>query len=135
MKSLKPEAPCSIDAEAIRSFADVTGDHNPLHVDPAIAAQHGLSACIVPGAMLTIHMEKYVRSLFPSTVVRQVRTRFVSALAVDQAFQCSGRVVRSEDKQGGSSHLLRILCKTSDQVPVCMGDVLIEVSDPKEGGT
>ena len=63
MKSLKPEATCSINAEAIRSFADVTGDHNPLHVDPEIAVQHGLSACIVPGAMLTIHMEKYVRSL------------------------------------------------------------------------
>ena len=131
MKSLKPGPSHRIDAESIRIFAEMTGDHNPLHLNAGRAAEHGLSACIVPGAMLTIYMEAYVRSLFSSVCVKLFRTRFVSALEVDQAFQCSGRLVRAEEKQGCSIYLLRILCKSSDQTPVCVGDVLVEVANRK----
>ena len=41
-----------ISAEDISRFADLTGDHNPIHVDPEFAAQSIFGTCISHGPMM-----------------------------------------------------------------------------------
>ncbi len=41
-----------ITAEDIRRFADLTGDHNPIHVDPDFAARSIFGTCISHGPMM-----------------------------------------------------------------------------------
>lgn len=42
----------TITADDIRVFADLTGDHNPIHVDPEFAAQSIFGTCISHGPMM-----------------------------------------------------------------------------------
>lgn len=42
----------SIDETDVRSFADLVGDHNPLHVDPTRAAETDLGGVVAHGALL-----------------------------------------------------------------------------------
>ena len=42
----------AITAADIRTFADLTGDHNPIHVDPAFAAKSIFGQCISHGPMM-----------------------------------------------------------------------------------
>ncbi|MBU2533050.1 MAG: MaoC family dehydratase N-terminal domain-containing protein [Alphaproteobacteria bacterium] len=41
-----------ISADDIRVFADLTGDHNPIHVDPEFAARSIFGTCISHGPMM-----------------------------------------------------------------------------------
>ena len=42
----------TISADDIRVFADLTGDHNPIHVDPEFAARSIFGECISHGPMM-----------------------------------------------------------------------------------
>lgn len=41
----------SVDEAAIRAYADITDDYNPIHVDPAFAAQTEMKGVIAHGTM------------------------------------------------------------------------------------
>lgn len=39
----------TVTPEDIATFCDLTGDHNPLHLDPDFAAQTRFKKCLIPG--------------------------------------------------------------------------------------
>jgi len=43
----------TVSAESVRSYADITGDYNPLHFDEAFAAQTRFGRLVVQGGLTT----------------------------------------------------------------------------------
>ena len=49
----------------VRRFAELSGDHAPLHTDPLFAAEHGFKACVVHGAFLASVVSRLVGMQLP----------------------------------------------------------------------
>ena len=54
-----------IDEKLIHAYADVTGDHNPIHVDAAYAAKTKFGRCIAHGVILVGFISKVLGDDFP----------------------------------------------------------------------
>jgi 3-hydroxybutyryl-CoA dehydratase len=77
----------SLSAEDVRTFADLTGDHHPLHLDPDYGAQSIFGRNIAHG-MLVLSRGMGTVPLNPerTLILRQAESVFKRPVAVDQEF-------------------------------------------------
>ena len=73
----------SIDAERVRAWAELSGDHNRLHVDPAFAATPPYGRCIAHGPILACMVgEMLATHLGPLWLSTRTEFRFVAPVFV-----------------------------------------------------
>lgn len=117
--------------ERINLFADATGDHQWIHVDPERAKDGPFGACIAHG-YLTLSL---VNMFLPQIVeVRGVRmgvnygvekVRFPSPVRVGSRVRGSGELVAVEDVKGSVQATIRVTVEIegSDR-PACVADTI-----------
>jgi acyl dehydratase len=117
--------------ERINLFADATGDHQWIHVDPERAKDGPFGACIAHG-YLTLSL---VNMFLPQIVeVRGIRmgvnygvdkVRFPSPVQVDSRVRGSGELIAVEDVKGSAQATIRVTVEIegSDR-PACVADTI-----------
>ena len=96
-----------IDQERINQFADVTEDHQFIHVDPIRAADSPFNGTIVHG-MLTLSMIVHLCDNFVPSVegVRMVinygfdRVRFAAPVKVDGRIRTAAKLIEAKERSG-----------------------------------
>ena len=117
--------------ERINQFADATGDHQWIHVDPALAKNGPFGACIAHG-YLTLSLVNYF--LPQIIVVLGIRmgvnygvdkVRFPSPVPVGARIRGSGELLNVEDVKGGVQATVRVTVEIegSDK-PACVADTI-----------
>jgi len=85
-----------MDAEKVQLFADVSGDHNPLHLDAEFAAKSMFKRRVVHG-MLTASLVSAALASMPGTVVlTRVSFDFVKPVFIDDELTACVTVVKDE---------------------------------------
>jgi acyl dehydratase len=117
--------------ERINLFADATGDHQWIHVDPERAKSGPFGACIAHG-YLTLSL---VNMFLPQIVaVRGIRmgvnygvdkVRFPAPVRVGARIRGSGQLINVEDVKGGVQATIRVTVEIegSDK-PACVVDTI-----------
>ena len=98
----------TIDQERVNRFADVTLDHQYIHIDPERAAQTPFGATIAHGFLtmsLMVHLAEDV-AVRPANSVMGInygfdRLRFLSPVPVGSRIRYGARVASVTDKGGG----------------------------------
>ena len=120
-----------ITQERINQFADATGDHQWIHVDPERAKNGPFGACIAHG-YLTLSL---VNMFLPQIVeVRGIRmgvnygcdkVRFPSPVRVGSRVRGSGELIKVEDVKDGVQTTIRVTVEIegSDR-PACVADTI-----------
>ncbi|MBP1688339.1 MAG: MaoC-like dehydratase [Deltaproteobacteria bacterium] len=121
-----------ITQERINQFADATGDHQWIHVDPERAKTGPYGACIAHG-YLTLSL---VNMFLPQIVeVRGIRmginyglekVRFPAPVRVGSRIRGGGELVQVEDVKGGavqSTIRITVEIEASDR-PACVADTI-----------
>ena len=82
------------DEGRVAAFADASGDHNPLHVDPSFARRTPYGECIVPGSLVAIAL---LGCLPPDVLrsARSLRASFTSPVLLHSPDQASARPMTS----------------------------------------
>ena len=117
--------------ERINQFADATGDHQWIHVDPELAKSGPFGACIAHG-YLTLSLVNYF--LPQIIVVLGIRmgvnygvdkVRFPSPVRVGSRIRGSGELLNVEDVKGGVQATVRVTVEIegSDK-PACVADTI-----------
>jgi len=96
-----------IDQDRINQFADVTEDHQFIHVDPIRAADSPFNGTIVHG-MLTLSMIVHLCGNFVPSVegVRMVinygfdRVRFAAPVKVDGRIRTAAKLIEAKERSG-----------------------------------
>jgi acyl dehydratase len=84
----------TVTQEQINAYADASGDHNPIHVDPEFARSVGLPGTIAHGLLdMAILTEAVARWAGGYEHVSSVACRFSKPLLPGEAVTCTGRVV------------------------------------------
>lgn len=113
------------DAAAIAAYAAASGDDNPLHLDPALAARAGFAAPPVHGMRLMAEIAPALGRWRPDMAIKRLSGTFVEPLLIGEAATLSGRVLRADGE---------ILVRVAIQGPRRGPSVLAEATlVPKEG--
>src|SRR4051794_9460524 len=111
-RSLGPTAWRALSQSEVDAFADLTHDHNPIHVDPAEAAQTPFGGTIVHGfftvAMLAPLVDELIAVEGASLSLNYGidKLRFPAPLPVGSRFRASGEL--AQVTEGPRGHQLRV---------------------------
>jgi acyl dehydratase len=87
--------------DQINAYAEASGDHNPIHVDPDFARSVGLPGTIAHGLLdMGILTEAVARWAGGYEKVASVACRFSKPLLPGETVTCTGRVVDIDESTG-----------------------------------
>lgn len=121
----------TIDQERIDLFADATGDHQWIHVDPVKAKDGPFGACIAHG-YLTLSLVNYflpqiidVQGIKMGVNVGLDKVRFPSPVAVGSKIRGVGELMSVEEIKGGIQSVVRVTVEIEGlDRPACVADTI-----------
>lgn len=89
-----------VDRETIRRYADITGDFNPIHVDPEFAARSAMGGLIAHGTLsMNLIWQSLTMTLGPRAAGgAEIDIRFVRPVRVGDTVEAGG--VAQADSRG-----------------------------------
>lgn len=102
-------------------YAQASGDDNPLHVDPALAARAGLSGVPIHGMIIMGAFEPYLRAWRPDARIVKLSAKFIRPVLVGETFEVSGKVVRAPADEPA---VVRLVVKRAQDL-VCMAEAFV----------
>jgi 3-hydroxybutyryl-CoA dehydratase len=89
--------------EKIDRYAEASGDHNPLHLDPQFAAQTQFGGTIAHGMLMLAYVSEMLTAAFGQAWVSagRLRARFKAPARPGDTVRVTGRVVRREEAVTG----------------------------------
>ncbi len=109
-------------AADLASYADASGDTNPLHLDLAFAQSFGFPARPVHGMRLLAAFEPMLRDWRPNLALIGLRGQFLTPVLEGQTATLSARVAKIETADGGFVAFLRLMAHTESGAPALMGE-------------
>ena len=98
--------------EKINRYADASGDHNPLHIDPAFAAGTQFGGTIAHGMLVLAYISEMMTAAFGKQWLNgRLKVRFRGAARPGDAVSASGRVATSGPVENNKDELRRIVCE------------------------
>jgi acyl dehydratase len=86
----------------LQRYAQVSGDLNPLHLDPVFARQAGFDDVIVHGMLGMALLGRMLEESFPENPLQLFRSRFRNIIPLGQPIECTARLTQ---RDGGSAVL------------------------------
>lgn len=120
-----------IDQDRINLFADATGDHQWIHVDPEKAKDGPFGACIAHG-YLTLSLVNYflpqiidVQGIKMGVNVGLDRVRFPATVPAGSKIRGVGELVSVEEVKGGVQSVVRVTVEVDGaDRPACVADTI-----------
>ena len=121
----------AIEQDRVDGFAEVTGDHQWIHVDVDRAKDGPFGGTIAHG-YLTMSLVNYflpqlieVRGFAHAVNVGADRLRFLSPVKVGSRIRGSGEVISAEEVKGGIQSVVRVTIEIEGQEkPACVLDTI-----------
>ena len=120
-----------IDQQRIDLFADATGDHQWIHVDPERAAQGPFGATIAHGyltlslANLFLPQIMQVNNISMGVNYGCEKVRFPAAVPVGSRVRGSGEIISAEEVKGGVQVVVRMTIEIEgSERPACVIDTI-----------
>lgn len=122
----------TIEQDRIDAFADCTGDHQWIHVDPVRAKDGPFGATIAHGyltlALVNMFMPQIVevRGFSAGVNVGMDKTRFLTPVVVGSRIRGTGEIVSAEEVKGGAIQaVIRVTVEIDGKdKPACVVDTI-----------
>ena len=107
----------TVTQQQIDAYAQASGDHNPIHVDPEFARAVGLPGTIAHGLLdMAILTEAVARWAGGYDQVASLACRFSKPLLPGETVTCSGRVVAIDDSNRTATLELEATSSSGERV-------------------
>ena len=103
------------------AYAAASGDDNPLHTDPDIAARAGLERPPVHGMLLMGCFDPFLAAWRPGTTVVKLSAKFIRPVLIGEAVEVSGKVVKAPPDKPA---VLRLTVKRGGDL-VCLAEAVV----------
>lgn len=113
------------DAAALRAYAEISGDDNPLHLDRAIAAQVGLGGRPVHGMKILAAFEPMIFAWRPDLALIELSGQFLTPALEEETIALSARVAKLD----GEVIVLRLTAQTASGAPALIGEARLRASE------
>lgn len=120
-----------IDQQRINTFADATGDHQWIHVDPERAKDGPFGACIAHGyltlSLVNLFLPQIidVQGISMGVNVGCEKIRFPAAVPVGSRVRGVGELISAEEMKGGVQSVVRVTVELEgSERPACVVDTI-----------
>lgn len=117
--------PPPISREILLRYADVSGDYNPIHVDPAFARQHGLDDVIAHGMLALAYLGRMLTNWVTQPALHSLSVRFVQMIRVHDQLTCRGRIAETWEEHGARQARLELQVVGPDQDIKIAGEAVV----------
>ncbi|CAA0092702.1 putative enoyl-CoA hydratase 1 [Zhongshania aliphaticivorans] len=121
----------NIDQQRVNLFADATGDHQWIHVDPVRAKEGPFGECIAHGYLTLSLVNMFlpqiidVQSVSMGVNVGCERVRFPAPVVVGSRVRGTGELVSAEEIKGGIQSVVRVVVEIEGgEKPACVVDTI-----------
>ncbi|MFI7008769.1 MaoC family dehydratase [Streptomyces sp. NPDC050145] len=125
----------TVDQQRIDGFADATGDHQWIHVDPQRAAQGPFGATIAHGYLTLSLLPTLMKQVYRTEGVTMAvnyglnKVRFINPVRVGSKIRASVDIVSAEPVQGGYQVVSRVTVEIDGaEKPACVAEAVVRVS-------
>lgn len=95
-----PQLQRTVNQEQVAAYAEASGDHNPIHLDPEFAQMVGLPGTIAHGLLeMGIMAEAVSRWAGGYDRLESLSVRFSKPLLMGETITCSGKVVSVDNEK------------------------------------
>ena len=114
-------------ASDLAAYAEASGDDNPLHHDPAIAAKAGLDRPPVHGMLIVGCFETFLREWRPEVSVARLSAKFIRPLLVGEGIDVAAKVVQAP---ADAPAVVRLTVKKSGSARdiVCLAEAFVRAA-------
>lgn len=120
-----------IDQERINLFADATGDHQWIHVDPIKAKDGPFGACIAHGYLTLSLVNLFLPQIVDVQGIKMGvnvgcgKIRFPMPVKVGSRVRGSGELVEASEEKGGVQAVIRVTVEIEgSEKPACVVDTI-----------
>ncbi|WP_298818690.1 MaoC/PaaZ C-terminal domain-containing protein [Chloroflexus sp.] len=107
----------------IDRFAEVSGDTNPIHIDPAVAATTRFGRTIAHGMLLYGYLRTALRALAPAAAQRQQTLSFTNPVFAGDEIEIRVEVLESNRNQIRCA----VIVTRNDGKVACSGETVLEI--------
>lgn len=95
--------------ENMRAFEHLSGDHNPVHTDPAFARAKGFDAPLIYGLLLASQLSRLIGQELPDNhaILTGITMNFMSPAFADENLRFDAELVTKSD----AAHALGFKCR------------------------
>lgn len=134
-EELGPSEPLIVDQERITAFADATGDHQWIHVDPGRAAQGPYGTTIAHGYLTLSLIPRFGRQLFDLAFGNARvnyglnKVRFPAAVPVGSALRATATFLDLRESPAGATLTTKYVVQIEGASrPACVAETLTVVT-------
>ena len=120
-ETIAPRSYGPFSAADLAAYAAASGDDNPLHLDPAIAAKAGLAAPPIHGMLIMACLEPTLRAWRPEATLTKLSAKFVEPVLIGETFEVTGKVVQAAP---GAAAVVRLNVKRGPAL-VCLAEAFL----------
>lgn len=131
-RTFGPSSWREIPQSEVTAFADLTGDHNPIHLDPEMAATTPFGGTIVHGYLTLSLVVPLMAEVFEVTDIGVGinygldRLRFPSPVPVGSRVRIAGEVTAVDEVAGGLQVAARVVFEVEGgSKPACVADMVL----------
>jgi acyl dehydratase len=117
----------------VNAYAAVSGDSNPIHLDPAVALRVGFERPAVHGMLIVAYIHEAAEAWAGDGFVVSQTTQFLKPLLVGNTLTITGRVARVFRRDDVAHAILRVMALAPDERPACVAEVEIAERFVDEG--
>jgi len=118
----------TITKEDIIAFAQISGDNNPLHLDPNYAKTTRFKKPIAHGMLTASFISALIGTKFPNLIYLSQNLKFIKPVYIADTITASAKVIAK--KEGKDIFTLQTICTNQDNVIVIDGTAVV-MSDSK----
>lgn len=98
-----------VSRKLLKTYAEASGDFNPIHLDSDFAKQSGLPNIIAHGMLIMSYLGRMLTNTFPQNTLTDFSSIFVSMTNLNDKITCTGKILKKNtDKQGNIIYALRL---------------------------
>ena len=123
-----------ITQEKINSYAEASGDFNPIHVDEAFAAQTPLGGTIAHGMLILAYVSEMMTQSFGQSwgSTGKLSIRFKAPARPGDTMTVTGKIDSIEDKESISFVNCSIECCNQRDETIITGEAVVKLSPQEE---
>lgn len=131
-RTFGPSSWLQITAEDVKAYADVSRDHNPIHLDPEAGAKSPFGRCVVHGYLTLSLVVPLMAEVFEVTDMGTGmnygldRLRFPAPVPVGGRIRLSGEVLETTPVDGGHQIKVGLTFEAEGSTkPACVTELLL----------
>ena len=126
-----PELRKSVTQDQISRYARVSGDANPIHLDPKLAARSSFGRIVAHGMLVLAFLSEMLTQAFGQSWLEsgRLKVRFRAPVYPGEELVTSGRVTRVVTEEGGERIQCLVECRKVEGREVITGEASVVIAD------